>query len=318
MEAIETSTKRGGLKDVFLSPGTKFDAWSKLARPVHPSQVQQNAWKLNANTSAIRSLCLEGLSNEVLDMIIEYLLPQKPDVVALGFSSERLWPLVCRYIQLDILKRAAPWAGKKIAFQGSDSDDLPPPFKEDGLVQQIVKGDGTGSMSDAKRLFWGLKKSPPCLNDDQLAWRGAIIAHAGKILIPDSRWKQLEEDMRCSKCFPDDQPWVLRNLTTREIVSSAKLGAGVTVKSKDGTRGTGDFNFILLMRTCWSTHPGAWAHLNMHRGEWAGHRFDIVTQAFHESGEFLENWRDVTVEVDLEAKNLRQKLVGGPVFEKLD
>jgi hypothetical protein len=317
MEAIEPSKYSGGLKDVLMSPGTKFDAWSKLARPVHPSQVQKTAVKSQRNPKArisvFKSLSLEGLSNEILDMTIEYLLPQKPDVVALGFSSERLWPLVCRHIQLDILKSAAPWAGKRIAFLGSESEELPPPFIEDGLVKEIVSGEGTGSWSDAQRVFWDLKRPPPLLKGEQLMWRGAIVAHAGKILIPDGRWEQLEEDMRCSRCFPDDQPWVLRNLTTRESVSSAKLGVRVAVRM-DGTRGIEFFNFIVLMRTCWSSQPGKWAHLNVHRGVWAGHRFDIVTQAFHESEECLENWRDVTEEVDLEAKDLRQKLVSCPIL----
>jgi len=308
-ERIPTFAINDDLKNIFMSPGTKFDAWSKLARPVHPSQVQSNEGKLIRNpytrTSVPGWSTIEGLSNEILDIVIRFLLPEKSDLVALGFSSERFWPLVRRHIQLDILQTAAPWAGKKVAFQHSESTDLPPSFREDGFLQEIGRGDGTGSMCEAQRFFWALYDTPSCLKDEHLVWRGAIVEHAGKILIPDGRWKQLEEDMQCLEFFPDSQPWILRNLTTRESVSSAKLGA--RVMSEDGSRGIEDFNFILLMRTCWSNDPGACANLNIHRGVWAGHRFDIVTQAFHESEVCLEDWRDVTEEVDLEARSLKQR-----------
>jgi hypothetical protein len=193
--------------------------------------------------------------NEILDMIIENLLPEKSDVIAFGFSSERLWPLVRRHIQREVLKSAAPWAGKKIAFQGSYSTDLPASFLEDGLAKKIIGGDGFGEMCDARRVFWGGAtgkfKSPPTLKNEQLEWRGAVIGHAGTILIPDSWWKELEKDMDCTLFFPQEQPWILRNLTTRESVSSETLGVIMTTRSKNcSVHGIAAFNYILLMRTC--------------------------------------------------------------------
>jgi hypothetical protein len=209
----------------------------------------------NLQSSAPKLSTLESLLNEILDMIIENLLPEKSDVIAFGFSSERLWPLVRRHIQREVLKSAAPWAGKKIAFQGSYSTDLPASFLEDGLAKKIIGGDGFGEMCDARRVFWGGAtgkfKSPPTLKNEQLEWRGAVIGHAGTILIPDSWWKELEKDMDCTLFFPQEQPWILRNLTTRESVSSETLGVIMTTRSKNcSVHGIAAFNYILLMRTC--------------------------------------------------------------------
>lgn len=306
------------LKYIFNTAGTgpAFDAWSKLVRPMLPSDDRPKAVKTvhspsrNLKTPATELSGLENLSNEILDLVIEHLLPNKSDVIAFGFSSERLWPLVRRHIQHQVLSNAAPWAGKKIAFLGSHSTDLPAPFSENSLVEHIIGGHRSGSLCDARQLFWGEFQAPPKMKDEQLAWRGSAIAHAGKINIPAARWQQLERDISCSRCFPEDQPWILRNLTTRESVSSEKLGGVVTVRSKPcSVQGVAAFSYILLMRTCWTSSPTyGKMSLGIYRGVWAGHCFDIVARRFHESEECLDDWCDVTDVILTETEELKRKL----------
>ena len=132
------------LRVKLLNPKVSWDAWGKLARPVVSSPPNLDVTPLFTPTSnssngraskkrrvtkktrKVETLsALEGLSNELLDMIIDQLEREKVDVIAIGLSSQRLWQVVLRYIHAGYLKCAAPWAGKKMAFQGSYSTDLP-------------------------------------------------------------------------------------------------------------------------------------------------------------------------------------------------
>ena len=321
---VVNSTWQNALEYDFKEEGSlkrcrrlKFDACLMLARPLQPSHLPVtapgNSYR-NTQISVPNLSKLESLSNEILDMVIQYLLPVKSDAMGLGLSSERLWPLVRLHIQRQILECAAPWAGKKISFQGSYSTDLPASFLDDGLAKRIIGSDGYGSMCDAQRLFRGGDGkfiTPPTRESVLLEWKGGIIAHAGRILIPGPRWEEMERDMECSQFFPRNQPWILRNLTTRESVSSEKLGVVVTMKLEHYyLQGIAAFTLILLMRTCWTNYPtsGGSGNLNIHRGVWAGHRFDVVAQQVHESEENLEDWCDVTKVVSSEAEELRRKL----------
>jgi len=59
------------------------------------------------------------------------------------------------------------------------------------------------------------------------------------------------------------------------------------------------------MRICWTSQPSyALKDLGIHRGTWAGHLFDIVTQENHEAEVGLTGWRDVSAEVVKEVEEL--------------
>ncbi|KAI2781686.1 hypothetical protein F4815DRAFT_498394 [Daldinia loculata] len=79
-------------------------------------------------------------------------------------------------------------------------------------------------------------------------------------------------------CFyPRDQPWVLRNLTTKEFASHT----------------------VILSRICWSSVPNAdiGGSTEITRGVWAGHCFDITQLSKHIEMTQGETWIDVSSEV---------------------
>lgn len=59
---------------------------------------------------------------------------------------------------------------------------------------------------------------------------------------------------------------VLRNLITKEYVR------------EDGLPGSITLGHIVLLKICWSSDPSAYVHgeESLTRGEWVGHRFDVV------------------------------------------
>ncbi|KAF2468284.1 uncharacterized protein BDR25DRAFT_232891 [Lindgomyces ingoldianus] len=117
--------------------------------------------------------------------------------------------------------------------------------------------------------------------------------HSGQILAQDSVF------------YPIDQPWILRNLTTKEFVRAD----GIAIMSNHihgpfiKNLGFGD---VLLARTCWSTDDDTGLvdyNEEIHQGVWAGHCFDIVTVAHHnEKKKPGENWQDVSEEVSKEVR----------------
>jgi hypothetical protein len=286
---------------LFGSKG-RFDAWSLLAKPVSPGF---------SNPTQSGSLgALDVLSNELLDMIIAD-LDEKSDIIALGFSCEGFWQIISRHIQGSYIKAAAPWAGTKIAFQGSYCYDLPKPFLEDGLLDYIVPDQYQGSRSWGRfrQFYWAHAEfcSPIGTKDHALAWLDAAELYREDSGISLDRWDQIKKEIECGEVFPQDRTWLLRNLTTREIVSS-KVFETVKLRSGKG-RNEMKFEDVLIMKICWTSHASHGdEHLGIHRGVWAGHRFDIVTSEIHSLEAGLDKWRDITSKIAGELAALKTKL----------
>lgn len=318
-----------------LNPKISWDAWGKLARPVvsspptfdiapyfAPASAEKGTSgrpakkrRVVKKTGNVKTLStLERLSNELLDMIVEQLELEKVDVIALGFSSQHLWEVVLRHIHTGYLKCAAPWAGKKIAFQGSYSTDLPETFMENGLAQSITGTKWFGNMCQARRFLWQHRVAPITPQSEEAGWVEAAQKHSLNSVVLASMVPSIEVQLGCSYLFPENQHWLLRNLTTHEFVSDEGWRVRTTRELRNGNTGlvnTLRFDDVLLMRTCWTSIP---SHdedsLNIHRAVWAGHRFDIVTAKAHRAEEKAEDWCDVTEAVVKEVDILRKKLDG--------
>lgn len=239
------------LRTKFFNSKSQWDAWGRLARPVissptiiplkYSARVQNNSAKLSP---------LEKLSNELLDMIIEHLAPKKEDIIALGLSSQLLWQAVLHHIHAGYLKSAAPWAGKKIAFQGSYSMDLADAFNEDGLVESITGKSWFGRMCAARRFFWGhVDESLATPFDEEAGWLEAARSHQENSEIPEIYWSTIEEKLGCSCLFPKDREWLLRNLTTQETVSLGVLSGVKARKTQSENSNAVSFSDVLLMQS---------------------------------------------------------------------
>jgi hypothetical protein len=271
-----------------FSPQPIWDVFSLLAKPILPPLTSPPIINSIPRTPA-KSSPLESLSNEILDMILGE-LTEKSDQLAIGLASQAFWQLVLRRIRSRYLKYAAPWAGVKLAFQGSYSMDIPAPFKEPGVVHIPSR---RGNMCEARRFFWSIYNSaePVEVRKEQASW-----IEAGNDLCKgrsEFYWALMEEDIKVD-LFPKKTEWILRNLDTREIVSS-KVLAAKKLNLADA----------LLMKICWTTIPSLGeGFFNVQLGEWAGHRFDIVASEMHNG----IGWQDVSEKVTNEASVLRMKV----------
>jgi hypothetical protein len=110
--------------------------------------------------------------------------------------------------------------------------------------------------------------------------------------------------------YPDDQKWVLRNLTTREFVR-AEAVAGSSEETGAYIEGVG-LGHIVLFRILWSS-PLSQARLagrSMRQGVWAGHRLLITTLDHHErSVQSNLHWGDTSEDV---VEDMIQLLSAGP------
>ncbi|PKK54706.1 hypothetical protein CI102_483 [Trichoderma harzianum] len=98
--------------------------------------------------------------------------------------------------------------------------------------------------------------------------------------------------------FPQDQPWILRNLTAREFVRSEAIALKPEFIHGPFIDGFG-FGQVIISRICWSTDPcdSIDCPIPIHRGVWAGHAFEIITLAQHRAETTEIEWRDVSEEV---------------------
>jgi hypothetical protein len=316
------------LRVKLLNPKVSWDAWGTLARPAISAPPNfgmlppsaQSKRRLNGRSSKKRRVektaritktlsALESLSNELLDTIIEQLDGEKLDMISFGLSSQRLWQLVLRHIHAGYLKCAEPWAGKRIAFQGSYSTDLPEGFTENGLAESITGTNWFGNMCAARRFFWQHGLVPTTPQCEESGWIEAARKHYDDSMGHGWNWSAIEAQLGCSYLFPKTQNWLLRNLTTRETVSTQRLSILSARNAKRGNVHLLEFDDVLLMRTCWTSIPSRGEdELNVHRGVWAGQRFDIVTEKAHDAEANVEDWCDVTEVVVKEAEILRGKI----------
>ncbi|KAJ8126269.1 hypothetical protein O1611_g7372 [Lasiodiplodia mahajangana] len=112
-------------------------------------------------------------------------------------------------------------------------------------------------------------------------------------------WRIIPRD---SIYFPCDQPWILRNLTTKEFVRSEAIA--IKPEYVQGpTISVVGFGEVIVLRTCWSSSQST-VRLNnissLPRDVWAGHHFDITTLAKHEGEAGSAGWSDVSDEVATE------------------
>jgi len=238
---------------------------------------------------------------ELLKMVFDDGILKEKDITALGLCSQTLWQNMLERVEGAYRKNAAPWADSEIACTGSylAVKDLPEPVDKDSMAFDWAA--------------WQLYERPKESQRDK--WRSALHAHRIAAAIPESCWMKLEEDVSCSKLFPNPtskgQGWVLRNQTTKEYVdirASSDLNKGdyvMHVSSAQWLR----LDDVLIMRICWTTPCGYEKKedlkrgVDLYRGEWAGHRFDIVMQ--EDSLAKRDGWKNMTAEIVSEAQKLR-------------
>ena len=273
-----------------------------------------------------KSTCgLSRLPVELLDMVLKCL--DLEEVFNLGIQTPYFWKVSCRHIQAHVaFGLGGSWAGEGVICAGGSSEpkDLPlnvlTEVEREGSQKLIRKSEysddesededfdpDTTNLYDLAHDWYPEVDRPKNLRD----YRRFLLL--GKLRdwphLPSSFKAQISielESYDLPNFYPDDQPWILRNLTTQEYVRSEAIAVKPEHIRGPHISGRG-FGEVVMSRTCWST-DGACAMKNthdIHRGIWAGHHFDIRTLESHRQGSLgLTEWKDVSEEVANEMDRL--------------
>ncbi|KAF4983456.1 hypothetical protein FZEAL_1185 [Fusarium zealandicum] len=294
-----------------------FGAFQRLCRPEEWASEFPSAPAANPSPSSY----LENIPTELLEMIIEPLEPAC--TMAVGLCSQRLWARVTSIIQKNSRGpyMMSSWAGEPLICAGTLLRDLPRPICD--LYPRFDVGiRRTSSCScclyaRTPANVWtrgaaNYAEERPKLQDAYFWYFARYITSIGTP--KDLRsWLKSCIRPRPSLDHPahDTRPWYLRNLTTREYVSMELAhfprndvlnSVSITLKGRRGAT----VDTILTRHILWTDRnelylnaeneiADRWGGLSPiinHRGDWAGHRFDIVHQSH-----FLEEhprWIDVT------------------------
>ena len=275
---------------------------------------------------SIKSTCwLSRLPVELFDMVLENL--DFEEVFILGIQTQHFWKVARRHLQAYVASCIrGPWAGEGIICMGdySEPKDLPPNVLAEvervGSLKGMRKigplGDDSADEDfdpDSTNLYHLAEVWYPeveCPRDFLPSGLIAPLIHLQEWQrLPDSFQDQILtelESYRLYNFYPPDQPWVLRNLTTQEYVRSEAIAIKPEHICGPEISGPG-FGEVVLSRTSWSTdgNCGMENTRDIHRGVWAGHRFDITTLDRHRQGSLGQTeWKDVSEEVANEIDRL--------------
>lgn len=243
--------------------------------------------------------CFPSLPLELLNLIFDNL--EGNNKLSLSLCNHYFWSIGITHIQNYHMSSLANWAREKIVCVGSNinAGDYPPgmftdaevsefshkkeengqDFTLDSFARSEVVG---GSQCPQATLSWQLLESK-----EYSHMSNAMKIQARNLVVPE-----------IEQFYPSDQPWVLRNFTTKELVYAKKIALKPEYVHGPFIDVLGLCE-VLMSRICWSTWtPGEEQWLeSVHRGVWAGHRFDITMIERHERVSRREEWKDVTEQV---------------------
>ena len=293
----------------------QLDFWSRLVRPVSvPSKpALTGATRRVTRSTALpeEAILLEGLPAEILDHVMGTM--DKPDIMAVALCSQKLWNLVMRYVETALFKAAAPWAGVEIAATHTHLMNLPDSFKEGDLALMSVI-DKTFLWGDfmcmGRQINWAAFHAYTTVESDIgiESWLSAIRRHCCGTRGWNPKYGSFERRIKsfCRAMYPPKhQPrrfWILRNHTTRNIVRLRFMRKTEDQPVLD-IEGLGwcRLDDVMLLKLCCENDNSRYV-VSVDTGDWAGHRFDIVTA---DAGDPLAGWTDVTTDIARQAEFTR-------------
>jgi hypothetical protein len=295
-----------------------WNAWTLLARPV-AGKAHYYSLRHVQELSALERLPAEILAEIIGD---DGLAPE--DVIALGLSSEVLWIHMLNHIRYFTYTESGCLAGEQMAVLGTNLLTLPPPFEEKYAMKLSVNTypfDHTQTgMSRQKK--WEARYQFSAIDQDsvQQKWSKVFDKASTSSKLPLTILSTLRTQLATHASIagninPTD-PWLLRNLTTKEYVRVTPgdgpdhylgiVASGVVASERWSWR----IDHVLLLRICWNRkffadpQPQWMPFKPIQQGVWAGHEFDVVPceVLLDDEGDGVGGkWRDVTREVLEEA-----------------
>lgn len=306
----------------------KDETWffNTFATPIHAAQRRQR-FRPRFGSRYSRLSKLELLPTELIEDILDYLLAaddEKHDggsdrtgsdklgtamdsVLALGLSSGQLWPKILARIHRDYRRAISEsWAGKRVGLHGAHSWFTDPQLEHYHIDKpRYVR----------KRVhYWPWS---PVMNQPSLPWSQRIRRYSPSLKEISKRDRGLiVEDLSQHYLYPQKEIWLLRNLTTKQLVVSEDLHAPssaipgwklppepisalkralnfiTSAKTADvpqeqsEPQGTQTYTLtqIFLYLTSFSNAleiPTPQQYLAFQRGPWVGHTFDVVLNDEH-------------------------------------
>ncbi|KAA8894301.1 hypothetical protein FN846DRAFT_974739 [Sphaerosporella brunnea] len=313
----------------FLFSQTPEEVIEKLAIPQPDSWVKAKLSPVPLSFPDSASPLL-NLPTELLDEIIAHL--PLLDLFVLALCSQRLYYACRRRIMSILASQCGQLAGTSLICVGDylQAGDYPPGIdwipKIEELEKQLAATPGNESEGDSEDedAFGGddpfrtakanpnlyfyanafYKRVPRDLDVSGTltkavakrcsAFWSLLLARSYKY-IPDNldmEFDKLKSFNSGALYHPNGLEWVLRNLTTKEYVRRSVVGPGVNGPFSYG--GGVGLGHVLLSRICWSSDSStAMSWDGIHRGIWAGHKFDITAITAIEGD---DSWKDVSVE----------------------
>ncbi|KAJ2998226.1 hypothetical protein NUW58_g392 [Xylaria curta] len=286
---------------------------------VESSRVQKRAktegWIGKRRSDTV--VTLFSLPSE-LHWLIFSLIDDVEDVVSFGLANQYFWSIAQFYVETYYTSTFGRWAGKNIVCVGNDvqTNDYPQGlFSAEEL--EVLRHRTTDIPDDWEtpngEVHMGVRftlehfafPNVSTIEKDYYSVRDPaleLLETCGKRGIrEDPAFRQIRARLTTVEddtYFPPDQKWILRNLTTKQIVRADAIAL-----SPEYIRGPSidvlGFGEVVASRICWSTYPpdNMKNATNISRGVWAGHRLDITTLSRHEAETCASEWSDASDEV---------------------
>ena len=248
------------------------------------------------------------------------------DVLHLGVLTEYFWCIARDFLHIHFMACLGGWAGKSIVCVGGDVEagDYTPGLFTADEVEELNKKTiwshydnfyhnpthlftlADFNWSYVSRMDTSINMYTESLRLEREAW-GGFQHPANHPLFSD-----MPADVDIESIYtPTDQTWVLRNLTTKEFVRPEAIALKPEFIRGPLIRGIG-FGEVVMSRICWTTGPAAIVDgsIDISRGVWAGHCFNITTLASCEEEIKGAEWRDVSEEVLKEIATIWESVYG--------
>lgn len=273
------------------------------------------------------------LPTELITPIFDQLCLE--DTVCLSLVSQRFWDIGWPYMEKKLIASMAPWAGHRLVCVGEDTDSYPPGVLSKDEKKEFTQGLTPKELAAAKILAMErvLSNGLDGGNSDYYMQYGMNARTSDPVDLykiaflrytntkahdfPPPRSVRLLQDLarhetckmprsvlskiakftneHLSNYYPDDQKWVLRNLTTQEFIRSEVL-AGNSEQNGPFFEDIG-FEHIIMSKIFWSE---SWrsATINgkdVNEGIWAGHCLEITTLDHHTNSLLSDvPWKDIS------------------------
>lgn len=265
--------------------------WDKAAR-IH----QHDSKDICGPDGRIKPSSLYALPSKVHNLIFGS-LDEIEDVLSLSLVNRYFWAVGLTHIEDRIVSSLAPWAGERIICVSDDSDpsDFPPGLlsaDEQADLAQLIRVHHIDTFAiDNTWKKIGSRSLSQRVEDRFKKWEAEHpMSEADRTEVLMGLKPEMLE------FYPRDQPWILRNLTTKEYVRSEVIALKESFIHGPQIDVLG-FSEVLISRISWSSRPIDVGHgVNLSHGKWAGHRFDIVplTCVQKSTG---QGWTDVSNEI---------------------